>query len=425
MVEFYGVSLALAKGVQMSNFAILRMQKLKSFVAVRRSMKHAFREQETPNADPERLSENTHFFAKNVAEGMQNFKKKLPEKIRKNGVLAVEFLITASPDAVNFRNCEDFDAYFEDALKYLQDKHGAENVVYAGIHRDETTPHMYAYVVPLDERGKLNCHKFYGAKDALSELQTDFYEKVGRRHGLDRGIKGSKAKHQNIKTYYSKLNAELEESIIPDSTFRPPLPDETALDYGRMIFRRAVHQMDIKYRSLKIKFNDSQSRQQQTILQHQEIRNWIEEYAEIINPISSLSVDSKRKIKAKLVALATDESQKLSQEELEKTKIMLKQMREATQKQKQLDEERKTNLEIQNLIDDKYTKPQQVALLEMLTDKHKPEITLEYLAMTNNQRLIQLLKLEYEATQKTINRSENKVEPEPIQSDDYDSPSPF
>ena len=56
--------------------------KLKSIIAVRRSMKHAFREQETPYADPARLSENTHFFAQNVAESMQNFKK-ITRKIRK------------------------------------------------------------------------------------------------------------------------------------------------------------------------------------------------------------------------------------------------------------------------------------------------------------------------------------------------------
>ena len=67
----------------MSNFTVLRMQKLKSIIAVRRSMKHAFREQETPNADPARLSENTHFFAQNVAESMQNFKKNYQKKYEK------------------------------------------------------------------------------------------------------------------------------------------------------------------------------------------------------------------------------------------------------------------------------------------------------------------------------------------------------
>ena len=160
----------------MSNFTVLRMQKLKSIIAVRRSMKHAFREQETPNADPARLSENTHFFAQNVAESMQNFKK-ITRKIRKNGVLAVEFLITASPNALDSKTDEEISAYFSDALRYLQDKHGAENVVYAGIHRDETTPHMYAYIVPLDERGKLNCHKFYGAKTRFLTYKLIFLSK--------------------------------------------------------------------------------------------------------------------------------------------------------------------------------------------------------------------------------------------------------
>jgi len=191
----------------MAKYTIIRMQKLNSFVSIGRSLKHAFREQETPNADPSKIQSNTHFFANDVATASQNFKKRMPEKIRKNAVLAVEFLITASPEVMQEKTKDAQDAYFADALKYLQDKHGAENVVYAGIHRDETTPHMYAYVVPLDERGKLNCRQFYGDKNALSDLQTDFTEKVGVPHGLERGIKGSKAKHTSIKQYYARVNA--------------------------------------------------------------------------------------------------------------------------------------------------------------------------------------------------------------------------
>ena len=118
----------------MSNFTVLRMQKLKSIIAVRRSMKHAFREQETPNADPARLSENTHFLPK-MWPNPCKISKKITRKIRKNGVLAVEFLITASPNALESKTDEEISAYFSDALRYLQDKHGAENVVYAGIHR--------------------------------------------------------------------------------------------------------------------------------------------------------------------------------------------------------------------------------------------------------------------------------------------------
>lgn len=187
------------------NFAILRVQKLKAAVSVRRSMKHAFREQDTPNADPERTLQNTHFGPQSVAEGMRAFNARLPEKVRKNAVLAIEYLITGSPEAMHAKTRPEQDRYFQDALSWLQERHGAENVVYAGIHRDETTPHMYAYVVPLDERGKLNCRHFLGGAKALSQMQTDFVDRVGQVHGLARGIEGSKARHTTIKQYYAAL----------------------------------------------------------------------------------------------------------------------------------------------------------------------------------------------------------------------------
>ena len=188
-------------------FAILRTQKLKSPVAVRRSMKHAFRAQETPNADMARTPENTHIGAQSVDEGMAAFNAALPEKYRKNAVLAVEYLVTASPEAMNAMDRAGQDAYFADALDWLKEKHGVENVVYAGIHRDESTPHMYAYVVPKDpETGRLNCRRFLGGAKALSEMQTDFAVKVGQRHGLERGIEGSKARHITVQQYYAALN---------------------------------------------------------------------------------------------------------------------------------------------------------------------------------------------------------------------------
>jgi hypothetical protein len=189
-------------------FAILRTQKLKAAVAVRRSLKHAFRAQDTPNADPTRLGENSHLGANSVDEAMKAFQNRLPEKIRKNGVLAIEYLITGSPDGMNNKSRRDQDAYFTDALAWLKERHGAENLIYAGIHRDETTPHLYAYVVPIDPQGKLNCRHFLGGAKALSQMQTDFAERVGQRHGLQRGIEGSKARHTTVRQYYAALQQE-------------------------------------------------------------------------------------------------------------------------------------------------------------------------------------------------------------------------
>ena len=191
----------------MSKYAILRTQKLKATGAVWRSLKHAFREQPTPNADPERASRNAHLGASSAREAMEKVRSRLPDKRRKDAVLCIEYLITASPDAMQKLGPKGCTAYFSDALKWLRERHGAANVVYTGVHRDETTPHMYAYVVPLDEStGRLNARRWLGGAKALSEMQTDFAATVGARHGLERGIKGSRAKHERVKRHYGLVN---------------------------------------------------------------------------------------------------------------------------------------------------------------------------------------------------------------------------
>lgn len=241
--------------------AIIRMQKLKSPVAVRRSMKHAFREQDTPNADPERTPDNTHLGAQNTAEAMQRFNDALPDKVRKNAVLAVEYLVTASPEAMQGKSRQEQNAYFKDALQWLQDKHGAENVVYAGIHRDETTPHMYAYVVPKDERGKLNCRAFYGEKDALSKMQTDFADKVGKQHGLERGLEGSKARHTEIRQYYARVNAAAPKTPSIDVPEGKLLEGKEA--YGQRVAKAVIEQIAPELVALRAKAQQTDLAQQQ------------------------------------------------------------------------------------------------------------------------------------------------------------------
>lgn len=214
-------------------YAILRTQKLKSGAAVRRSLLHAFREQETPNADPERAGDNTHIGATSAIDALDRFNSRLATqpKIRKNAVLAIEYLVTASPEYLHSKTREQQDAYFRDALTWLRKRHGEANVVCAGIHRDETTPHMYAYVVPLDNRGKLNCRSFLGGAEALRAMQTGFAEQVAFRHGLERGMEGSRARHQSINRFYGRLAAIAEDPRLKPMPMRKlePIPQEPGL----------------------------------------------------------------------------------------------------------------------------------------------------------------------------------------------------
>lgn len=189
----------------MPSYALLRAEKLKSFGNIGGSIAHSFRTRETPNADPERTPENTHLIHDSPDAVMGALKERLPEKYRKDAVLAIEYFVGLSPEASAVGDREAEDRYFDDALEWLKERHGEENVISAHIHRDETTPHMAAYVVPRDGE-KLNAKKFLGGKKALSDMQTDFAEKVGKRHGLERGLEGSRATHRTIKEFYGELH---------------------------------------------------------------------------------------------------------------------------------------------------------------------------------------------------------------------------
>lgn len=188
-------------------FQILRTKKLKQTVSVLRSLKHSHREQETLNADPSKRGDNGVLIGAGDANAvLQGFKQLLPEKIRKGGVLCIEYLVTASPESMQKMTKAQQDEYFNDAVKWLQERHGAKNVIHAGVHRDETTPHMFAYVMPYDSKGKMNASAFLGGSEVLSKMQTDFHQKVSQKYGLERGVKGSKAKHQRVKRHYAQLN---------------------------------------------------------------------------------------------------------------------------------------------------------------------------------------------------------------------------
>lgn len=186
------------------NYAILRTQKLKSFGEIGGSLAHTFRTRHTPNADPARFHENDHMGGQTPEEVQDSIRKRMPEKRRSDAVLCIEYFIGASPEF--FEQGGDDRRYFAQAVKWLVNRHGRENVVSAHVHRDETSPHLVAYVVPRDG-DKLNAKKWLGSGALLSAMQTDFHREVALACGLERGIEGSAAKHQTISQYYAKINA--------------------------------------------------------------------------------------------------------------------------------------------------------------------------------------------------------------------------
>lgn len=190
------------------SFAILRVGKISGMGKVAAAAQHNLRERDTANARHEDRDRNIHLAgAKTTDELMKLWEERAPEKIRKNAVHALEYVITASPEKMAAMGQTESEDYLRDAFAWIEEKHGAENVLSAVIHNDETTPHLQVMLIPLDERGKLNARALVGGKAQLSAMQTDFAERVGRKHGLERGIERSGASHETIRSFYGRANA--------------------------------------------------------------------------------------------------------------------------------------------------------------------------------------------------------------------------
>ncbi|EXX76574.1 hypothetical protein RirG_031960 [Rhizophagus irregularis DAOM 197198w] len=203
-----------------AHFAILRTAKLKSFGNVGGSLSHTYRTRETTNADPDRCNDNEHSH-NSPAEVMQVLRDRLPDKYRKDAVIGLEYFVGASPQWFDAKTREQQDAYFHESIEWLQQRHGKENVVGWSIHRDETSPHLVAYVVPMSDRGTLNAKQWTGGAATLSKMQTDFAKNVGARNDLERGIEGSKAHHQTIKGFYAQIGQAGQQIIVSPAMTEP------------------------------------------------------------------------------------------------------------------------------------------------------------------------------------------------------------
>jgi len=214
------------------HYAILRVAKLKTKGSVAAALSHNLRERETLNADKERFHENTILKgADTVQGGLQAWDARAPEKVRINAVHGLEYFVGGSPDRINALSRTEQDAYFSNALEWFEERHGAENIISAVVHRDETTPHMQIIVIPLDERNKLNARALVGGKDNLRQLQTNFAEQVGLEFGLQRGIERSNARHHTIKEYYARAQTPLKDDLkLPERRMTDDLGSTSETD---------------------------------------------------------------------------------------------------------------------------------------------------------------------------------------------------
>jgi hypothetical protein len=175
------------------HYAILRAQKYRLGNSLDLVGNHNERTHTPTHADPLRADQNIIL----VGSGTDTFSKRVKAhlqshgitKTRSNAIHAIEYLF--QPGDASWQG--DLMQWVQDTMQWINDQHGSAHVFSAVLHRDERTPHIHAFVVPLYQ-GRLCASHWLDGPAKLAEMQTRYAQAVSH-HGLSRGENGSRRKH--------------------------------------------------------------------------------------------------------------------------------------------------------------------------------------------------------------------------------------
>lgn len=151
---------------------------------------------------------------------------------RKNAVVSIDSLYTASPEYMETMTKAERLEYFRDCLDFAREHYG--EVYNAVIHVDEKgANHLHIMSVPLifEEGGtaRLSARDLMGGRADYHARQDEFFETVGKKYGMERGeVREADAivKHLDTLRYKEKIiseeiqRAEVEKAEILQETER-------------------------------------------------------------------------------------------------------------------------------------------------------------------------------------------------------------
>ena len=204
------------RSVYMS-FVVARMQKMKSgnLVGVGNHNQRNTDNHSNKDIDVERsylnydLVNRTENYKRDI-EQFINDNKSSSRAVRKDAVLINEWIITSDNQFFKDKDDKEIKDCFEQSKDYFAEKFGDENIRYAQVHLDETTPHMHLGIVPFNAEKKLSAKTVFN-RQALQAVQDELPKYLNERgFELERGEKGSERKNLTVPEY-KKAKDELKE----------------------------------------------------------------------------------------------------------------------------------------------------------------------------------------------------------------------
>lgn len=188
------------RGGNKVGYAVVHMMKIKSG-AVGGIQSHNNREHEpktNPDVDMSRSEDNYDLIP------CDNYKRSIKEKlsnlvessraVRKDAVVVCNFIVTSDNETMEALGADHQREFFRDSVKWFSDRYGADRVLNATVHMDETTPHLHIGVMPITQDGRLSAKAIF-TKTEMKAIQTEFARDVGEKYGLERGVEGSERTH--------------------------------------------------------------------------------------------------------------------------------------------------------------------------------------------------------------------------------------
>ncbi|WP_438478857.1 MobV family relaxase [Streptococcus pluranimalium] len=154
--------------------------------------------------------------------------------IRKDAVLCDEWMITSDKAFFEKLSEEETRGFFETAKNYFAENYGEENIAYASVHLDESTPHMHLGVVPFQD-GKLSSKAMFN-KEELKKIQDELPKYMGE-YGfeLERGELNSEAKHKTVAEFKQEMaSKELEKQLVKEYGAPEYINETTGEFYDRI-----------------------------------------------------------------------------------------------------------------------------------------------------------------------------------------------
>ena len=190
--------------------------------------------------DYERTCLNYNLAAADQPKDQQQFIKERMAELkclnRKDVNVMMSWLVTL-PKEMNEKPMSEQRKFFEKSYEFLKERYGADNVVSAYVHMDESQPHMHFAYTPVCWDGKAERYRFnakkVGSRKDLQTFHKDFDEEMTRQMGYITGVRnGATEINQSIhelKAIQKKM-VEIDDEL---DKIRSEMPQKGVLGYNK------------------------------------------------------------------------------------------------------------------------------------------------------------------------------------------------